>query len=308
MYTYTSNVSYPLVDVAKLGGSSTMQGAVKQVLVDFRISIYSDSIVVTPTVDLTSFILTTGGVNLTLLVKAPAAVATITLQTSITAQGFTRVHFDTSDCIFTAPSTDLNTQVEGFICFTTSAEALTALEGSLFEPTSCPFEPTTVSVFSKHRVHSIKCRNKKPLITQTVASKYTVDSEPILGAVKLVAGSNCSISLQPRTNTIILTAQQLARSSQEEVCGVWRDKVPDSKDTLCNEVIYTISGAEPDANGNLKLLAQAPLSVSSLKREQLPDRFDNITSNAQFASIIRFIYIGLPQTDNNASVFDCTGV
>ena len=198
---------------------------------------------------------------------------------------------------------------DGYVCMASPiqlVEAFNSVDSGLLPiAVGAPLEASTTSVFGDHRVHSIKCRNSKPLIEQTVESQYEFTSSSCVGDVKLVPGNNCSISILPATRTIVVSAQRNANGTQEEQCGIWKDKVGE-KDVLCNEAIYSISGAEPDENGDVQVRTEIPLAVSSLRGQDIAE-LDPAFSGAvsQFPHIMRFIYVGLPKSAGNPNVLDC---
>ncbi|MFN9113136.1 MAG: hypothetical protein ACK5XN_23955, partial [Bacteroidota bacterium] len=81
------------------------------------------------------------------------------------------------------------------------------------------------------------------------------------------------------------------------------------KDVLCGDVVYSISGAVPDEQGNVRILADSPLSVNTLNRQTLQELAPDfsiplVTVPTEVNSVI---YIALPAGPNNASVFNCEG-
>jgi len=313
MFDYFKDVSYPLQDTDVLASADDAQiDLLKQALIDYKVQVYNaiSSEAITATVkdvrsgeQLIRFTLalsdSSGGVELLGVFNS-------------SSDDFIRFHFsaDASD-IATADSflgtwQNSNIHISGFFCFkglgsfTTGQINTTGLEFAL--------EPSRIAVFSKHRVDSIVCQNALPLLVQTVTNRYEDPQAPALGHVKLQAGNNCLISIQPALNTVVISAQNQANDTSSEVCGVWKDKVSD-KDILCNEVVYSISGVEPDNNGDIKVAGDAPVTVNALPLEDLPEPFINKIQNSQesFSDIIRYIYIGLPKA-GDSSVFDCPTV
>ena len=162
------------------------------------------------------------------------------------------------------------------------------------------------------------CNNKFPLLCQRPNNLNRNTLPVVVGDVKLVEGTNCIISVQPSTNTIIVSAQVGANTDGEgqSPCGKWTDPISNDLtdcpvlDTLCNDVIYSVSGVVPDKNGNVQITASSPLTVTTMTRLTLPEAFKDIFNDSalDLSASETFTYIGLPQNQNNPSVFDCDAV
>ena len=237
-------------------------------------------------------------------------------QTDVFNQEFFRVHFDTSDFLGVGNFNDAlypyvpppyGFYYDGYITLSGN-RIIVAFNSTVATPVMVDFEPSTVAVFSGHRVDSLSCRNMKPLLVQTSDNRYEYPSDGCTGDVKFVPGANCSISVQPATRTVVISAQKNANDTQEEQCGAWNDKVSD-KDILCNEAIYSISGAEPDDNGDIQIKADIPLTVSSLRAQDITVFSPDFSAAlSEFQHIMRFIYVGLPKSAGNPNVLDCDRV
>ncbi len=303
MYTAFNQIAYPLVDFSS--GSTEQVQALRSALVDFKIYVAGDSFSAVPKVTLVSlYKATEQPLKLLLELKVDNIVLGSTTLTvaddSYATQEFVRYYFDSDDWPVVS-----GYKVEGYICLNKAQTLFQTFAAEQPVAINVAFEPSTVVVLSNHRVHQITCRSAKPLLQQTPTDRYGAESLPVLGDVKLVAGNNCTISVLPDTKTIIIGAQQGANDSGDELCGVWAEKVS-PKDILCDEAIYSISGVDPDSNGNIDIKAETPLVVSSFTKmelEQVAPAFIPVVS--QFPDIIRFIYVGLPQSAGNASVFNC---
>ena len=340
MYDYFKKVAWPIdrvpriqVDgVTMLNTGGEYSDLINELFVDFRLNLYVNTWPATtassmgvyaspPSILITKLQADAGGP-----INIAFAIATVPDQYDIVCNVFSlgnstndyvTYHFDSTDFSFLPDGM----QVEGFICVSNVAKFLAKYPsfyiedyGGSFTRDYGKFSPTTLSMFTGHRVSSIACRNTLPLLCQNPDDKYLAVSSPVSGDVKLVEGRNCIISVQPSTNTVVVSAQIDANvPSGESNCGKWAEKisVPSVScisDTLCNEVIYAISGVSPDDNGNLQIQADAPIAVSSLTTQSVPDAFKPLLTGSQFSSIIRVIYVGLPQGQNNSSVFDCDAV
>jgi hypothetical protein len=305
IYGGFQSTSYPFVEVIE--PISYERGkALKSSFVDFRLNVYSDVATAVPIVKMVNISGAESTVTCCLHVldsNTNTVIAAGCLDfgdNTYAYQEFVRYHFDTSDFTVFVPGYVL----EGYICFNKLINLIQAFADAQYGAV-LTLEPTTVALFSNHRVNNIYCRTAKPLIAQTAASKYISDSNPVSGAVKLVAGNNCNISVQSATKTVLISAQRNANDSTVERCGVWSEKVS-TKDILCNEVIYSISGVTPDDNGNVTFDAVAPLVCSSLTATEITATRPEFTGAlSSFGSIIRFIYVGLPQAQGNSSVFNC---
>lgn len=303
MYTSFNQIAYPLVSFNS--GSTDRVEALRSCLVDFKIYISGDLFTAVPKVTLVSIYKATAQpLKLELSITVSGSVIGSAIfdiaDDAYANQNFIRYHFDSSDFTMTT-----GYGVEGYICLSNAAKLFQVFAATIPIGVNTAFEPSTVVVLSHHRVHRLTCRSAKPLLQQTPTSRYDAESQPVLGDVKLVAGNNCSITVIPATETIIIGAQQGANDTGDELCGVWKEKIS-PKDTLCDEAIYSISGVSPDVNGNINIFAQTPLAVSSLTAEnisQIQPQFNEVLG--QFSHIIRFIYIGLPQTAGNTNVFNC---
>lgn len=303
MYTAFNQIAYPLVEFSS--GSTEQVQALRSCIVDFKVYVAGDWFPTTPKVTLVS-LYRAPGQPLKLLLTLN--IDTVLLGSAIlnipddayASQDFVRYYFDSDDFPLVS-----GYKLEGYIALSKAQILFQTFAAAQPIAVNAVFEATTAVVLSNHRVHQITCRSAKPLLQQTPASRYTDESQPVTGAVKLVAGNNCTISVLPSTKTIIIGAQQGANDSGDELCGTWSEKVS-SKDILCNEAIYSISGVDPDSNGNINILAETPLAVSALTAADIqgvaPD-FSGVLGG--FSHIIRFIYVGLPQSAGNASVFNC---
>lgn len=306
MYDYFEHIAYPLESLSSL--NSIQQQALKSAFVDFRMNVYSAEVdqlvqLTVKTLDCSSNSLKLD-VDVRLLGRAEPVLARATLEfpnDSYASQQFVRYHFDSSDFTNLDPAYTL----EGFFCFSNLDVLIATL--APFGPIgiSSRMELSTISIFSHHRVEQISCRNALPLLNQSSTTRYGPTSAAVLGDVRFVPGNNCTISVQPATRTILIGAQQNANDSSEEQCGIWSEKVGD-KDILCNEAIYSISGVEPDSSGNVQIQASNPLTVSSFTIDEMRTNYPAFSAVlSPFSHIIRFIYIGLPQSAGNPSVFDC---
>lgn len=307
MYNTFNQIAYPLVDFSS--GSTEQVQALRSALIDFKMYVTGDSFSGIPKVTLVSVYKPTGQpLRLLLQFKADSSDSTapdsVTIFTvaddSYATQEFVRYYFDSNDW-----DVGSGYKVEGYFCLSKAQSLFQVFAAEQPIAINAAFEPSTIVVLSNHRVHQITCRSAKPLLEQTPTARYDEESLPVTGDVKLVAGNNCTISVLPSTKTIIVGAQQGANDSGDELCGVWSEKI-NSKDILCDEPIYSISGVEPDSNGNIDIKTETPLVVSSFtiqELEKVARGFIPVVS--EFPDIIRFIYIGLPQSTDNASVFNC---
>jgi hypothetical protein len=311
MYETLKAISYPFIDIPHAQASGPSRDAVRRCIVDFRLQVHSPSALSGhPRATVTSIFHDSGSLKVGLVVvdgltELARAEHLVLTPTAPASENLVRYHFDASDFAYVAPGL----AVEGWIC-TDELTDLVAVFASILSGTSfsLELEPATISVFSMHKVRELRCRNAKPLLMQAAGSRYQATSAPIDGNVKLVAGANCSISVQEASNLVAISPQPGVNDTQAERCGAWADPVG-SKDVLCGDVIYGISGAVPDSTGNLRITAEQPLAASTLSREQLLEK------SADFASVmqsvppeVRFvIHVGLPAGPNNASVFDCEG-
>ena len=329
MYDYFKRIIWPLdkLPSAIANGITYKDQAdyitsLKELFIDFRLNLYVNTwpatIVSTPPVIYISKFEATNAeslnIRLTVRVANPLQIiSSDLLSLGNSAEEYVTYHFDSTDF----PSLPDGMQIEGFICMSNIAKFLASYPTFIQGPIVRDYpavSPAAVSMFTGHRVSSIACRNTLPLLCQSPEAKYLAVSSPVVGDIKLVEGSNCVISIQPSTNTVVVSAQIDANiPSGESNCGKWGEQisVPSVScisDTLCNEVVYSISGVSPDDAGNIQIQAEAPLAVNSLTKDTVPDPFKPILTSSEFSSIIRVIYVGLPQGQNNSSVFDCDAV
>jgi len=320
MYEYFKTVSYPLKEFNSDYFSENQNDAIKSTIVDFGINIYGLSpelenlIIGTPRIFLTEI---GSSDSYSLILKLQLMITIDDLDFSLAGgdlsvstdthpanEEFIRGDFDSED--FESPGFI----IDGFLCLNNYSKLIRVLDGTIFNPPNMEFEPTTINFFSRHRVNSITCKNSKPLIMQKANELiHQPPQDPVFGDIKLVPGNNCTISVRPQTNTVIIGAVLNANDTPEEICGVWKDKISGtgSKDLLCSEVVYSIAGAKPDNFGNIEIQANTPLSVNALVKDDLPTPFKTFIngSSSEFSPIIHYIYIGLPQSNGNSSVFDC---
>lgn len=219
-----------------------------------------------------------------------------------------RIYYDTADAVLSEgvdPNTVLPT-FEGYITVSKAETFLTQIPTLSYAGLQIPIEPACFSVVTQHRVDQIQCQYAKPLYlqsTQTPESNYTDFSTPLTGHLKFKPGMNCAITLQPTTNSILISAQRNANDSPEEICGVWADPISPT-DALCSEGIYAISGVAPDSSGNVNIKAELPL-VSSIISSATVQQTPFSTLAASYPYVNNFIYVGLPETADNGSVFNC---
>lgn len=307
MYDTFQTIAYPFVEIIE--PISYERGkALKGSLVDFRLNVYNDSASGVPVVKVYKIFGTANNITFCLKVfnslndKLLASGCLTFANDSYATQDFVRYHIDNTDF---SDYVEPGYVFEGYFCFNQLSSLIAAFVGAEYGAI-LTMEPATVAVFGQHRVSEFYCRTAKPLLAQSKNDKYITDPNPVSGAVKLVPGHNCSISVQGATKTIVIAAQRNANDSSTERCGVWSDKIS-SKDVLCNEVIYSISGVTPDTNGNVKLDAVSPLVCSSLTATEIASNSPELASAlSSFQSIIRFIYVGFPQSQGNTSVFNCS--
>ena len=323
MYQYFKTVSYPFTDASLSAGttSSSNLKQLKELFIDFKLNIYN-----TPDSNLSAELVTVRVVNSSGVFTVHTTIKVtgtsgsfekeITLS-NVPAEELHRIYLSEAATDYPSGASspfrglwlEYNVFLQGFICLNGIALAAnTQQENTILNSSPLQLEPARISSFYKHRVDSIICQNALPLIAQTVQNRYAAAQDPVQGHVKFQQGNNCIISVQPLINTVVLAAQTGANDSQEEVCGVWSDKVMD-KDILCNEVVYTISGVEPDSNGDIRVKGDSPVTVNSLPLDDLPQPFQEKINNSQdeFSDIIRYIYVGLPSV-GDSSVFDCPTV
>jgi hypothetical protein len=305
MDLYFKNTQYPLVPFQ--GTNTVLDEAqadfLKEHFLDFKLALYSKFISSPPLVYLDKLHTTNSEVVVEFAVRVKfleeeiyTNAGTISLNFDFNAFNFSefaRAHFDSADVV------DLDSRIsslDGHVSFKNlhSWNAVFDVPLNLTE-SKLLLEPSTISVLGNHIVDSISCQSAKPLILQTLAEPYNAISTPVTGKVNFIGGANCVISLQNSNNTLTIAAVRNANGSNEEACGIWKDKIPgaEEKDVLCNEAIYSLGGAYPDDSGNIVISGNYPISVSSLTREQLPEKFQNhLGSN--YAHIDKFIYVGVP--------------
>jgi hypothetical protein len=315
MYDYFKTVAYPLKGSDWNYFSDTQNNILKSTIIDFDLKLYlysapqEERLTTEPRVVLSKIQVPAdnSSLNITLDIYINELVASGTLSflnDSVANEEFVRIYFSNNDFsnILLAGLT-----FNGFICLNKYSNLINFMTNQEFNTPNIEFEPTTINVFSRHRVNKITCINSKPLIKQTSTSIYEQAQNPVSGNVKFVPGNNCTISVRPQINTIVISAVSNANDTPEETCGVWKDKIPNSKDLLCSEVIYSIAGAKPNDFGNVEISANSPLTVNALPKNNLPNPFKTLIngSNPGFSHIMHYIYIGFPQSDNNSSVFDC---
>jgi len=313
MYYQFQAMDYPFIDIIETLAEDKGQ-ALKASFVDFKLNVYSNVVAGIPLAKIVRITGSASSITLSLAIKdsksgVELGAANLAFNNSHGSEDFVRYHFDSSDFATVAPGYSF----EGYFCFNQLNDLIAAFsEYTSGLTTLLKLEPATTAVFCNHRVDSIRCQTAKPLILQTTSSthSYTDGGVGAVGDVKLIPGNNCTISIQKSTNTIIVGAQRNANDLVEEQCGVWSEKILPasglSKDVLCNEVIYSISGVTPDDNGNVIVQALTPLICSSLTADEVQtynSAFNGVLS--QFSGIMRFVYVGLPRTANNPSVFNC---
>lgn len=308
MDTYFKATQYPLVPfLGKTTALSDYQAdLLKETLVDFKLAVFSNEMIDSPLVYLDEVYSNSGIVILYLNLKAKfkgstnyTNAARIFLPFNLNDSMFNneanvRIHFDSGDVIPQSLDSRISS-FDGHISFKNLISWQTAFPATInLTESNIMFEPTTISVIGNHIISSIRCQSARPLITQTLNEPYGSISEPVTGKVNFIGGNNCIVNLQESNNTVLLSAVRNANGSNEEVCGIWKEKVPgaEDKDVLCNEAVYSLGGAYPDDSGNIIITGTYPISVSSLTFEQLPDKFKS--SAASFSHIDKFIYVGSP--------------
>lgn len=286
--------------------NDTQADALKETFLDFKITLYSNDITAPPLVYLSKVIRSNSIIQLVISIKVKFAdnqyvvagriVLPFEIGTSIFSSNYPsdtiRVHFDSSDAV------DLDNKIQhidGHASFKNVSTWLDTFKTSVnLETIPVLFEPSTISIIGNHSVSAIRCQSAKPLINQTAGDRYTALSDPITGNVNIIGGNNCIVSLQQINNTVLISAVKNANGTEEEICGIWKDKTATSaEDILCNEGVYSIGGAYPDESGNIIISGDYPINVSSLTRDQLPENFSNYIGN-NFSHIDRFIFIGTP--------------
>jgi hypothetical protein len=305
-----TTTQYPLVPFThKVILSEYQSDFLKSAFTDFRITIYSNKINGPVFGYLTSIRAADTVVQIGFDFKAKTIndpnlklVCTLTLDFDSTFSssnsaltGSVRAHFDNADCAFIA--TDTITAVDGYACFVGLNRWKTVFSSLNLQESNIMLEPATISIVGNHRVESFACQSAKPLIIQAENpenSIYSSLSAPVAGNVNFIAGNNCIITLSPISNSLLISAVRNANNSPEELCGVWKDKVPESvKDVLCNEAVYSLGGAYPDDGGNIAITGQYPITVSTRAKEDLPDSAAAaVNSSSNLNHIERFIYVG----------------
>jgi hypothetical protein len=305
-----TTTQYPLVPFThKVSLSEYQSDFLKSAFTDFRITIYSNKIN-GPVFGYLTLIRAAGtAVQVGFDFKAKTIndshlklICTLTLDFDSTFSssnsaltGFVRAHFDNTDCVFVA--TDAITAIDGYACFVGLHRWKDVFSSLSLQESNIMLEPATISVIGNHRVESFACQFAKPLIIQAEnlqSSTYSSLSAPVTGNVNFIAGNNCIITLSPISNSLLISAVRNANNSPEELCGVWKDKVPEStKDVLCNEAVYSLGGAYPDDGGNIAITGQYPITVSTRAKDDLPDSPKAaVSSNSGLNHIERFIYVG----------------
>lgn len=320
MYETLKAIPYPFANLPAQNLPIAVYAVVKSCIVDFKLQVHSNTALLGhPKVTVTlmtgqttpspafSFGLTVthGFENTVIASTGPAGLSFVP-----TAGTLVRYHFDSADFVASGGSVAPGVHLEGMLTTEALSTLVTTLaaEAGPFVFTSLTMEPATVSLFTLHKVKSLRFRSAKPLMAQVDGDRYQPETATISGPVKLVAGDNCSISVQEISNSIVISPQILANGSSTERCGSWGAQVS-PKDVLCGDVVYSISGAVPDEQGNVRILADSPLSVNTLNRQTLQELAPDfsiplVTVPTEVNSVI---YIALPAGPNNASVFNCEG-
>lgn len=308
MDTYFKNTQYPLAPfLGKTTALSDFQAdLLKETFIDFKLAVYSNEVAEPPLVYLDDLIVSSSFrvlfLNLRIKFKGDSGyinAARIVLPIDLSNSMFDqeadiRIHFDSNDTVSGSIDSRL-ASFDGHVSFKNVRKWETGFPISInLTNSKIMFEPSTISIIGNHVVSSIRCQSAKPLITQTIDEPYSPVSLPVTGKVNFIGGNNCIVNLQQSNNTILLSAVRNANGTNEEICGVWKEKVPgaEDKDVLCNEAVYSLGGAYPDDSGNIVITGTYPISVSSLTFEQLPDKFKS--SAAAFSHIDKFIYVGSP--------------
>ena len=340
MYQDFKNISYPLVAQAEgiLGQSARVaNSALNNFFIDFRLIIYSANIsssVYCIIEDLSATgsdlvlklrvlsVLTppTSGTALTYNYGETLGVLTLKLD-KLNESPFLRVYFDTTD--FTEIDPLIVTALEGHLALNNVKGIVDFIDANPSEsfagdpcgfcPDSAPggasryyFEPHTISVIGNHRVDLINLKQSNPLFIQTTAGSLT-NLGSISGNVNFVAGRNCVITVVPATNSVIIEAVTGANGGTEsEVCGVWGSAL-NSDDTLCNQGVYSLGGAIPDTQGDIQLIAEYPLRVSSLSKLETPAGFHTLLNTVPYVN--KFITIDAAASSlNNPDASSCNPV
>jgi hypothetical protein len=327
MYDYFNKILWPLKEVPAIGVNITDKqytSAINELFIDFKLNLYADL----PTkkitkVSITQFSNATGDLIIKLrIVYVLFSGTTVSIESDALNLGgsdeYTTYHFNQEDFSTSFPLQNTLLHLEGFICVANVLKFNTLYPSRSTTNARCDFYSTTTSVFTAHAVSGIVCNNKFPLLCQKPDNLNRNTLPVVTGNVKLVEGTNCIISVQPSTNTIIVSAQVGANTDGEgqSPCGKWTDPISTDLtncpvlDTLCNDVIYSVSGVVPDKNGNVQITASSPLTVTTMTRPTLPEAFRDIFNNTDLdlSASETFTYIGLPQNQNNPSVFDCDAI
>ena len=323
MYKYSEGSDYPFTESL---GTAVGSPASKHIL-DFRLNLYIDQILgteVTTVVAAISGFTKVDSDTLTVKIRiksypedsVEADAATIadlelTVRRSDSSVGeFVRYHFDVDD----APSSTIpsNLWFEGFMGVIDPGGFVDRYPSganiSSFLPKVNKFEPTTINVFSRHRVNEVQCRYALPLFassTDPLGQQYSAVTSAT-GYVKLLGGDNCVVSLQESTNTIALTALIGANGTDSERCGIWGN--PSSTGgKQCNQVIHSVSGVAPTSTGDITITADSPLQVSTVERADIPNQAlrDFVVNNTSMGHIDTCIYIGYTQLNGNDSIYEC---
>jgi len=307
MYDQFKTIQYPFT---LLSLPPLYVAGLKEHFVDFRLQVYSNSIISHVAGYLTSVIAQPDTIRLTFEFKTSFLNSSFGLCASLTLdidtlnepyayQQNVRVYFDSSDFTYIHPQIS---NLEGYLCFNDleNMRKLFEVLGNIESIVDATLEPTTMAVIGSHRVDAFKCQSAKPLILQTDETVYEDISDPVSGAVNLVAGANCVVTLQEFSNTVIIAAAKNANGTDDERCGIWSSKIPNAdNDVLCDEAVYSIGGAIPDDSGNVLIEGKYPLTVSSLTKPELPSSFLSLTAGLDH--IERYIFVGLPVTDSGVN-------
>jgi hypothetical protein len=308
MDTYFKNTQYPLVSF--LGKNTALNDAqadlLKSTLIDFKLVVYSNRLAEPPLVYLDEIVLDSGFTVLFLNIRAKFVGAAEYINAGRIILGFNlndamfdneaniRAHFNADDIVPQSLDSRISS-IDGHISFKDLRSWQSGFPVTVnLTQSKIMFEPSAISVIGNHAVNSIRCQSAKPLITQTLEDGYTAVSAPVTGKVNFIGGDNCIINLQQSNNTVLISAVKNANGTEDEVCGIWKEKVEgaETKDVLCNEAVYSLGGAYPDDAGNIVITGTYPISVSSLTLDQLPDKFKNLATS--FPHIDKFIYVGSP--------------
>lgn len=334
MYTEFKATDYPLrpYKAFTTGLSDPQAAALKAGLIDIRFNVYAAALpyllvgqLMACTTTATTLTLKFNLVGSTQIRTGQGQQLTIkynpALKLSLTfnktaayaTEPYIRAYFDLTDCTEVAA---FITAMDGYICLDNLAELWAAFEanggvpvigntGGLAAGPVC-LEPTTVAVIGSHRVDYFVCDYAKPLLLHAPATdNYSVQSEPVTGAVTLLQGANCSITLQEYSNTVIIAAVKGNNGTVVEKCGKWGDRLPTVKDVLCTDAVYSLAGASPDDTGALEIKGQYPLTVGAYSYSKLPEAFKTQGLAGAYPHIAKFIVIGL---NNSALDANCPPV